>query len=80
MVFNMTVVLFEEPRSRMDILWTSGQTFAGYPGGRPGPKTLSPLLGAHENKGFCADILDVHDLRGSQKNFMQENFGMIFCS
>ena len=30
----------------------------GYPCGRPGPKTLTPLLGAQENIFFCADILD----------------------
>ena len=38
-----------------------------YPGGRPGPKTFTPSLGG----------TDVHELRGSQKNFMQENFGLI---
>ena len=46
----------------------------GYPGRHPGPKTIPPSLGAQE------DILlrgrprpegtDVHDPRGSQKNFM----------
>ena len=30
----------------------------GYPGGRPGPKTFTPSLGAQENTVFCADVLD----------------------
>ena len=31
----------------------------GYPGGRPGPKTLTPSLAAQKNKVFfCADVFD----------------------
>ena len=53
----------------------------GYPGGRPGPKTFTPSAGAQENKVFrAAEGADVHDPRGSPKNFMQENFGLIFRS
>ena len=37
-----------------DILRRSGQIS----GGRPGPKTFTPSLGAQENKVFCADVLD----------------------
>ena len=29
-----------------------------YPGGRPGPTTFTPSLGAQENKVCCADVLD----------------------
>ena len=46
-------------------------------GGRPGPKTFTPSLRAQENKVCRADVLDP---RGSQKNFMQENFELIFVS
>ena len=39
-----------------------GETSRGRPGGylgrRPGPKTFTPLLGAQENRVFCADVLD----------------------
>ena len=51
--------------------------------GRPGPKTFTPLLGAQEDKVFCADVLDPKARTsmtrgGSQRHFMQENFGLIF--
>ena len=54
----------------------------GYPGRLPGPKTFTPSLGAQENKGVFAPTSltrrrDVHEPRGSQKNSMQENFGLI---
>ena len=53
----------------------------GYLGGRPSPKGFTPSLGAQENKVYCADILDPKERTsmtrwGSQKNFMQENFGL----
>ena len=57
----------------------------GCPGGRPDPKTFTPSLRAQENKVFCADVHDPKALTsmtrgGSQKNFAQENFGLIFRS
>ena len=44
----------------------------GYLGGHSGP-----LLGAQENRVLCANVLDP---KGSQKNFMQDNFRLIFRS
>ena len=52
----------------------------GYLGGRPGPKTFTPWLGAQESKVFCEDILDPKARRSMTRGGSQENFGLMFRS
>ena len=75
----------QERRSSLNIEFLGGISRrhpGGCPGGRPGPKTFTPSLGAQENKVFCADVLDPKARTSMTRervseNFIQENFGLI---